>query len=145
MTEKTRLQGKVHFTQFHQGGIERVSAPLPEHPYAGVVLLIVALDSIGAMPQIVDQIKTDINGSFKVKLTPGLYGFILPSEADSLTPGQFLPKYSSNHSGEMFYSSGWSFESDWLNTINEYPVVVKGHEMEIKIVNHRQSLCMSCP
>ena len=135
--EKHTISGTIMSLSHHQGGMENPYEP-QAFPKGGVTLFIIKVEG-NKKPKQVGEITSELDGSFKISLPPGKYGFVLKEDLRSLEVGQFLPKGWSR--GDMIDSSS----SSWTININAPVVVVDKDFTGIIITNYNYSICGRCP
>ena len=134
-----RYQISGHFleTHFHQGGVEMPFDESLPIPVIGETLYIVSLKTENHKSNVIQEIKTDENGYFEVKVPAGWYGF--SQKPKRLGPGQHLPEN---------WTEGDEFESrseSWSISTNGPVEVVDKNVSGITITRHKSSICMMCP
>lgn len=133
------VSGEVKYSSFYQGGVDQGDI-IPElFPLRNQEFILVRLDSLNGKPRKVDQVMTDNEGKFNLKLEPGIYGFVLKENLRDLQLGQFTPTIE--HSGGNGLSSTvrWDF-------IGLSPIVVKNEAVvNIQLLRHTSTICYECP
>lgn len=135
--KKYKIEGTTMYMSHHQGGAENRFEPQP-FPKGNVTLYVVELVSDKKSKQIA-KITSESDGRFKIKLPPGVYGFVVKEDLDSLAVGQFLPKGYSTGDIMESKSSTWSIS-------NNIPVVIIDKDITgVIITNFEQTVCGICP
>jgi len=135
--KKYSIEGTTMYMSQYQGGAENPYEPQP-YPKGGVALFVVKLET-GKKPKQVGEVVSKSDGTFKLRLPSGEYGFVLKEDLESLTVGQFLPTgYSSGDIMES-KSSTWSIN-------NNGPVEVMDTDVKgIVVTNFERTVCGMCP
>lgn len=132
------IKGKILSSSTYHGGVDYDYSNIPQFPMPNYTLLLVKWTSDSLVPIIISELKTDKNGEFKINVAPGRYGFVYPTERDSLAKGQWLPKSTEKWSGHNITYTSWQSSTGKPIEVTQNPV------SNLVLVYHNDTYCIDC-